>query len=576
MLETLAWIALLLIGSPSSDGPHSQAQVRTQATPAAATFRVTGRVVNSLTQAPVARAYVAISSARDSNMSRTVRTGTDGSFVLTQIPAGRYVLRARRKGYVEQMFLQHEEFTTAILVGPNLDSEDLIFPLPPEGVISGEVTDEAGEPVLQAEMLLFSENVVNGRHVKHLEGQRYTDDEGRYKFGHLNAGNYYLAASAEPWYAKYTRPGGGAIFFENKPGNERNELRNPGLDVVYPITYYPNATDASGAAAMCVEAGGNARADMRLSPVPALHISVQLGENEPSTSAQIRATQTIFGVYEEQSVQSSYQFGSEGDEEGEGAGSAGQKPEHVFIELDGLRPGPMVVQVMTSEVKDAGKMKITKSVQIDPAEGQMIDVSRTAPAAVVRGTVKLEGGAPAPGGVGVIIANLRQGSSYRADVESDGSFKFDGETFKPGMYRLFALAPGGLQLWSISATGARVDGHKIEIGSAGDIRLELILARGVNARVKGIVEREGKPAAGMMVVLVPEKLEDFDEYRRDQSDSDGSFSMNLVSPGSYTVVAVNDWQLEWAKPEVMRQYLAGGEPVVVAGGEERAVRVTAK
>jgi hypothetical protein len=80
----------------------------------------------------------------------------------------------------------------------------------------------------------------------------------------------------------------------------------------------------------------------------------------------------------------------------------------------------------------------------------------------------------------------------------------------------------------------------------------------------------------MMVVLVPEDLRDLSEYRRDQSDSDGSFSLNQVSPGKYTVVAVKDWSLEWGKPEVIQGYLADGTSVEVAGGEERDIKVTAK
>jgi hypothetical protein len=102
------------------------------------------------------------------------------------------------------------------------------------------------------------------------------------------------------------------------------------------------------------------------------------------------------------------------------------------------------------------------------------------------------------------------------------------------------------------------------------------MAHGADARVKGIAERGGKPAPGVMVVLVPADIRDLREYRRDQSDSDGSFSLNGVTPGKYTVVAVKDWDLEWGKPEVIQGYLAGGTSVEVAGGEERDIKVTAK
>jgi len=38
-------------------------------------------------------------------------------------------------------------------------------------------------------------------------------------------------------------------------------------------------------------------------------------------------------------------------------------------------------------------------------------------------------------------------------------------------------------------------------------------------------------------------------FRRDQSDSDGSFSLRDAAPGKYTVVAIEDgWELEWAAP----------------------------
>ena len=169
MLKTFAWIALLLGGSAAQDASRAGAPVSPQTQAAqhqkqndaatAGAFRITGRVVNSITNAPVAGAYVFIAAASSPNLNRTLRAGTDGSFVFTQIPAGRYVLMARRKGYVEQMYLQHEQFTTAILVGPDLNTENLIFPLAPEGVISGEVTDEGGEPVQSAKMFLFREDI---------------------------------------------------------------------------------------------------------------------------------------------------------------------------------------------------------------------------------------------------------------------------------------------------------------------------------------------------------------------------------------------------------------------------------
>ena len=52
--------------------------------------------------------------------------------------------------------------------------------------------------------------------------------------------------------------------------------------------------------------------------------------------------------------------------------------------------------------------------------------------------------------------------------------------------------------------------------------------------------------------------------RRDQSDSDGSFSLTNVAPGQYTVVAIQDgWKLDWQRREAIAPYLAGGVAITV-------------
>ena len=581
MLETLAWIALLLAGSAAQEGapvlPQTQAVQQQRQADAAATgtFRITGRVVNSMTGAPVAGAYVVINAASASNLSRTMRAGTDGSFVFTQVPAGRYVLMARRKGYVEEMFLQHEQFTTAILVGPNLNTEKLVFPLAPEGVISGEVTDEAGEPVQSAKMLLFRDDTGNGRHMKRFKGEQNTDEEGRYRFGSLPSGDYYLAVSAVPWYAGYARSN--RSWFGTSAAARKPGIQNPNLDLVYPITYYPNATDVAGATSIRVKRGGSARADMRLVPVPALHMRVEMGEAEPQTFTQVLVKQTVLGTYQDKSNVSTQQVVSErasGDGED---GDADQSSGPLVMEVDGLRPGPSVIQVITGNSKEPRpSLRVSKSVPVDPTDGQTLDVRGIASAGVVSGMVRVEGNASPPPGVLVFLRNATSGARFRQDVDSTGNFSFSSDGIEPGVYEVSSVASGGLELRSVSANGTSLAGRKIEISGGSDLRLILTLARGVNARVKGIVERGGKPAPGMMVVLVPEDLRELADYRRDQSDSDGSFSLNQVPPGKYTVVAVKDWDLEWGKPEVIQQYLAGGTSVEVAGGEEREIKVTAK
>ena len=76
-----------------------------------------------------------------------------------------------------------------------------------------------------------------------------------------------------------------------------------------------------------------------------------------------------------------------------------------------------------------------------------------------------------------------------------------------------------------------------------------------------------------MVVLVPSDPETKDEqFRRDQSDSDGSFSLPNVIPGQYTIVAIADgWDLDWSKPGVIAHYLPKGHKVTVAAAAHTTV-----
>ena len=79
-----------------------------------------------------------------------------------------------------------------------------------------------------------------------------------------------------------------------------------------------------------------------------------------------------------------------------------------------------------------------------------------------------------------------------------------------------------------------------------------------------------------MIVLVPKEPRAYQALvRRDQSDSDGSFSLRDVPAGRYTVVAIEDgWKLEWQRREVIARYLPGGVAVTISEGSGAIVYLT--
>ncbi|MBZ5628162.1 MAG: carboxypeptidase regulatory-like domain-containing protein, partial [Acidobacteriia bacterium] len=239
---------------------------------AAGGFQISGVAINATNNLPVAQAHVTITLSGGS-FSRTVMTGEDGRFAFDHLRAGKYALTAERHRFAPQAYEQHEgRFSTAIAVGPELDASNLTFRLAPDAAFSGRVTDDGNEPVRNARVMLVHELMVEGRMSKRIVGNTSTDDQGHYHFGHLKPGAYYIAVSARPWYTLHPLMGrmgfrgGGVVSFGGGSGDAQ---ANPALDAAYPLTFYPDVTDAASASAITLQAGDRASADIMLRAVPA-------------------------------------------------------------------------------------------------------------------------------------------------------------------------------------------------------------------------------------------------------------------------------------------------------------------
>jgi len=146
----------------------------------------------------------------------------------------------------------------------------------------------------------------------------------------------------------------------------------------------------------------------------------------------------------------------------------------------------------------------------------------------------------------------------------------------PGNYELLAGTPNNdYAVTAMVINGARSRGHSLAVTSGASLDATITLVGG-QAVVQGVAKRDGKAAAGAMVVLVPKDPDAHAElFRRDQSDSDGTFSLATVIPGEYTVVAIEDgWDLDWSQPGVILRYMAKGRRVVVSANEREAIHLS--
>jgi len=97
----------------------------------------------------------------------------------------------------------------------------------------------------------------------------------------------------------------------------------------------------------------------------------------------------------------------------------------------------------------------------------------------------------------------------------------------------------------------------------------------VSGNVTGTVLQGDTPSSGAMVLLVPDdSLHDKQRYRRDESDSDGTFTLRQVVPGHYTAVAIQDgWNLNWGDSDVLKPYLAKGEKITVTSDKSAPIKL---
>jgi Carboxypeptidase regulatory-like domain len=544
-----AFLAMLLIAVelPGLAQTTSHPTTRIAPNTTAALYRISGTITNFATGEPLRYATVAALSEEDSHTVAAVESDSEGHFALANLPAAKYQLTASKRGYRTAFYDEHQEFNSAIVTGPDQDTSSLTFRLVPGSTVRGVVSTEGGDPVENARVMLFlkSHNGKAGGHIAQSETVN-TDDTGAYEFSNLSAGEYLLAVKAEPWYAMHRDH----RLPSHDAASSAAAVDPPtALDVAYPVTYFDSTTDEAAATTIALSKGNHAEADITLHAVPALHIQVDTPRKPDGSIARAELRQTIFGTVV-------------------GAESAGflDAMQTGTTEFTGVSPGHY--ELAQGDPPRLVEMDATSNLQVDPALGT--------PTTSVRGTLSTLAGKPLADEC-ILVLETVDGAQRQSEIQSicmRGAFTVPSV---PAGEWLISAASIGKQ-WSVASITV---GTHIQLGNVITVKDQplsmVVTVTEGSARFQGFARRDGKGIAGVMVVLVPNDLKALQALaRRDQSDSDGSFSLRNVIPGKYTLVAIQDgWELDWAQPQVIARYLPGGIPVTVSDNSEKLVTLAA-
>jgi len=414
------------------------------------------------------------------------------------------------------------------------------------------VTDEQGDPVPSARVFLLQQQVTDGvSGVQQLQ-EKETSATGAFHFSQLPSGAYFLAVVARPWYAQnppYMSRGttdATSITEAVKPPAD--------LDVAYPVTYSGGATDGNAAQPIVLGEGDSITTQINLRAVPSLHIPVTGISNETGggfggglfasgPSGVPIFTQAMFSP-------TTLPSGSSG------------------FEINGVAPGHYELQLQTGhrQVPTGGRQSV------DLAEGSTVSIATTSMVAI-QGEVTFEGAVP-KGGFVVVLTNGQQ--SNAGQIQADGSFVLQ-NLVPPGHHAFAIVNAPGFSIKSISAKGANGSGDTLDIPAnlSGPLQVSIIAAPVAVTELDGIVLQDGKPVPGTMVLLLPEDLSRTLAIRRDQSDSDGTFTLSEIPAGRYHLLAIDDGSsLAYQNAAVMKGYLARAQEITFPAHIDGPMRVT--
>ena len=491
--------------------------------------RVAGRIVSSLDQHPLAHATVTLLENRPGAKPLTTTSSDEGEFSFSAVPRGKYRLTGAASGYITLPYQSHEGLYTAIVTGAGLATNSLVLQIDPASTISGHIVDEAGDPVQRAQLTLYRE--ISGRITRTRNAA--TDTNGQYDFDRLAPGTYFLTVTATPWYAVHPR----ADQPQDVP--QYRIAVDPALDVAYPLTFYPRALDSDGAAPIVLKGGNQVTADMQLSPTPAVSLSLRNPPGSPNQRIP-QVSRSVFGTDEPVQLQMTENVNG-------------------IMRIPGFAPGRYKVTEFTQD----GRFQ-SGSDTADLTTGSIaLDVGGHIDVADVTVTLHAANGESLPAHLQLSFHN--PSSNAFAQAVSNDKNIVEVHNVPLASYRI--SVSGGGHAWNVialSTNGKPATDKLLRVTAGGNVPVDLTISSSTST-IEGIARRDGKPADGSMIVLVPASGDTSEDlFRRDQSNLDGGFTFNNVAPGNYLVVAIDDgWTLRWNDPTALTPYLMHAIPISV-------------
>jgi uncharacterized protein (DUF2141 family) len=550
--------------------------------------RLAGRVVTMDAAAEPVRNAIVTVSAPELSPPRSTITDDDGRFTFANLPAGRFTITASKAAHVTTAYGAKRPARPGIPV-PLADGQQLTgltVRLARGAVITGRVTNRAGQPVSMVQVVAVRAELANGPGgtARGTGDVFVTDDRGAYRIYGLEPGTYLVAALSnstalgdlEATSAAEVDAALAALRSRATaaPAALRASAPPPPVTYVMPAFFAPGTASAADAQRITLAIGEERDGtDVTVEPLRAGIVEGVLNTTDGSAAANVLVSLVRIGPPLPT--------------------GPGPRPDLLArtaadgrFKLPAAAPGQYVItaqappRYVSETLTVAGDVQVALTLAPMPAfKGRLAFDRTTLPlpddVTKVRLQLALPTTAAMPGNAGV-----GRGSAVSpgfAFVKPDGTFEF--APMAPGTYRLMVTVPGaapGVGWWPRSTVVAGKDVLDVMVDLRANMSDAVLTLSDRHTELSGsIAAPSGQPVSDLFVIVFPTDralwLRQGRRLQLTRPGTDGRFVFRDLPPGEYFLAALSDVdQDEWQDEAFLSQVTAAGAArIALAEGQSR-------